>query len=137
MLRPRLLQSVLKAYELLGTTKTDDASVWGLTHAMCALKELDLTSTEGRPIVQLLEGMGSALRFALDHPLSHFSPAGWNTAALSAVSTAHQIDQFPRVLTIGLQILCALAFGKNEDGGTQKLRLGARAASRGGAQPPA
>ena len=44
--------SLLKAYELRGPSKTDDASVWACVHAMLALKDLlDLTSTEGRPIV--------------------------------------------------------------------------------------
>ena len=81
-----VIASLFKAYELRGPSKTDDASVWGLTHAMLALKELDLTSTEGRPIVQLLGGMGSALRFAVDNPLDHVRTLGLNTGSLCAVS---------------------------------------------------
>ena len=65
---------------------------------MWALTNLDLAAPEARPIVRLLEGMGSALRFVLDHSLDHMKALGFTTASFCAT-------------------LCALVFGKSEDGG--------------------
>ena len=65
---------------------------------MWALSLLDLTAPEAQPIVRQLEGMGSALRFVLDHSLDHIKALGFTTA--SSCTT-----------------LCALVFGKLEDGG--------------------
>ena len=65
------ITSLLKGYELRGAQQTESANVFGLFHAIWALISVDLTAPEARPIVQLLEGMGSALRFVLDHPLEH------------------------------------------------------------------
>ena len=77
--------SLLKAYDLGGVGKTDDASVYGIYHALGALATLDLSAPEARPIVQLLEGMGSALRFVLGHPLAHFKALGLTAGAACAV----------------------------------------------------
>ena len=65
---------------------------------MWALSLLDLTAPEAQPIVQQLEGMGSALRFTLDHSLDHMKAMGLTTASFCAT-------------------VCALVFGKLEDGG--------------------
>ena len=77
--------SLLKAYELRGKGETDEANAWGTVNAIDSLTRLDLSAPEARPIVQLLEGMGSALRFALDHPLEHFEKMGLTTSAQCAV----------------------------------------------------
>ena len=50
-----------------------------------ALAGLDLTAAEGRPIVQLLAGMSSALQFTLDHPLVHVEEMGITSAAFCAI----------------------------------------------------
>ena len=67
----------------------DEACVSTTFAAVWALSFLDLGAPEARPIVQLLEGMPSALRFALDHPLDHFKAIGYTSAAFCAVSPAH------------------------------------------------
>ena len=46
---------------------------------------MDLTTVEAQPIVQMLEGMGSALRFTLDHSLVHLPLLGQTTGTLCAV----------------------------------------------------
>ena len=46
---------------------------------------LDLTTVEAQPIVQMLEGMGSALQFTLDHSLVHLPLLGQTTGTLCAV----------------------------------------------------
>ena len=56
----------------------------GLT--LWVLTELDFSAEEARPIVRILEGMGSALRFLLDHPLEHLKEMGFTTASWTAVS---------------------------------------------------
>ena len=84
------VSALVKAFELGGPSKTDDAIVgWGIDNAIWALTELDLSAPEARPIVQLLEGMPSALRFALDHPLDHFKAVGLSSGAFCAVSSPH------------------------------------------------
>ena len=83
--------SLIKAYELRGPSKVDETSVHALAHATWCLASLDLTdltAPAARHIVQLLEGMGSALRFALDHPQNHFKYAGITTGAYLGVSAA-------------------------------------------------
>lgn len=65
------------------------------------IASLDLAAPEAAPIVQLLEGMPSALQFALAHPVSHVRDLGMMSAGDCA-----------RV--------CAMVFGKQcrqEDGG--------------------
>ena len=64
----------------------DEACVSTTFGAVWALSNLDLGAPEARPIVQLLEGMPSALRFALDHPLDHFKAIGLSSASYCAVS---------------------------------------------------
>ena len=62
------------------------------------LISLNLTAPEAEPIVELLRGIPSALRFALDHPLHHVKVCGVTSATLCAIVTA-------------------LVFGKEEDSG--------------------
>jgi hypothetical protein len=85
--------SMLKAYELAGTRKVDDANVGGMVCVYLLLASLDLSAAESRPIILQLEGIPTALRFMLDNPLFHFS--GYCTPAQGS-------------------IVCALAFGKEE-----------------------
>ena len=87
-----------QAYELRGPAKVDEANVLGIGCGLWALSLLDLAAPEARPIVRLLEGMGSALRFTLDHSLDHMKALGFTTASFCAT-------------------VCALVFGKLEDGG--------------------
>ena len=87
-----------QAFELRGAGKLDEANVYTVACALWALTLLDLTAPEAQPILRLLEGMGSALRFALDHSLDHFKALGFTTSSFCAT-------------------LCALVFGKLEDGG--------------------
>ena len=75
--------SMLKAYELRGVSKVNEGNVcgiWGVVQ-MLTSNSLDLTSPEARPIVQQLQGIPSALRFLLDHPLSHFRYLGLTSSA--------------------------------------------------------
>eukprot|EP01045_Picozoa_sp_COSAG04_P006640 COSAG04_NODE_330_length_16594_cov_25.794146_14_plen_146_part_00 len=65
---------------------------------MWGLSLLDLTAPEARPIVRLLEGMASALRFGLEHSLDQVKAMGFTSASFYATA-------------------CALVFGKLEDGG--------------------
>ena len=67
----------------------DEACISTTFAAVWALSNLDLGAPEARPIVRLLEGMPSALRFALDHPLVHFGAIGLSSASFCAVSPAH------------------------------------------------
>ena len=87
-----------QAFELRGAGKLDEANVYALACGLWALTLLDLTTPEAQPILRLLEGMGSALRFALDHSLDHFKALGFTTSSFCAT-------------------ICALVFGKLEDGG--------------------
>ena len=87
-----------QAYELRGPDKIDEANVFGIACGLWALSGLDMTVPEAQPIVRLLEGMGSALRFVLDHSLDHMKALGLTTASFCAT-------------------VCALVFGKLEDGG--------------------
>ena len=57
-------------------------SLWVLT-------ELDFSAAEAAPIVRILEGMGSALRFLLDHPLEHLKGYGFTTASWTVVRATH------------------------------------------------
>ena len=79
------IASALKAYELRGPAKVDEGNSAGLIGAAWALTLIDMTAAEARPIVQLLEGMGSALRFTLDHPLDYIKSVGATTSAYCAV----------------------------------------------------
>lgn len=58
----------------------------GILCTTLALCLLDLTTAEARPIVKLLEGMGSALRFTLEHSLVHLDVLGQTTATMCGVS---------------------------------------------------
>ena len=86
------------AYELRGRAKVDEANVIAVGLGMWALTNLDLAAPEAQPIVRLLEGMGSALRFGLEHSLDQVKAMGFTTASFFAT-------------------VCALVFGKLEDGG--------------------
>ena len=50
------------------------------------LGNLNLTAPGAEPIVQLLRGIPSALRFVLDHPLDHIKAVGATTASSCTVS---------------------------------------------------
>eukprot|EP01043_Picozoa_sp_COSAG02_P030085 COSAG02_NODE_1904_length_10439_cov_157.636267_7_plen_688_part_00 len=89
--------SALKAYELHGPTKVNEANVLTIWCALELLAQLDLTTPEAQSIVQKLAGIPTTLQFVLDHELVHFSELGYTTSATTA-----------RV--------CALAFGKEEEG---------------------
>ena len=102
----------------------DEACISTTFAAVWALSNLDLGAPEARPIVRLLEGMPSALRFALDHPLVHFGAIGLSSASYCAVSPAHTRKPSHSHRLIGVsggcgQILCALVFGKDEAGGAK------------------
>ena len=65
---------------------------------LCDLQECEHKKTEAQPIVRLLEGMASALRFLLDHSLDNMKALGFTSASWCST-------------------VCALVFGKLEDGG--------------------
>ncbi len=89
--------SVLKAYELRGANKVPEATPCGIWCMVQMVAALDLTAPEAKPVVRLLEGIPSALRFMLDHPLDHVKGLAMSTnGACPAV--------------------CAMAFGKEEGG---------------------
>ena len=87
-----------QAFELKGASKVSDAHVMGLVVALVCFAYLDLTAPEAEPIVALLHGIPSALRFALDHNLNHFKVTAFNTRSNATV-------------------IASLVFGKEEDGG--------------------
>jgi hypothetical protein len=92
--------SVLKAFELRGRKKVPDANVATIWCTCTMLSCLDLTAPEAQPIVRLLEGIASSLRFMLDNDVVHFKFIG-NTSACQGA------------------LVCALAFGKEEGGEAQ------------------
>ena len=79
-----------------GASKVPEASVNGIFISLWTLAYLDLAAPEARPIKQIFDGMGSVLRFVLDHPLDQLKPFGMTTSSFCA-------------------ILCATVFGKGED----------------------
>ena len=83
-----------QAYELRGPSKVEEAHTCGILCTVFGLSLLDMTTPEARPIVRLLDGMGSALRFTLDHPLNHLSAIGQTTATLCAVSFVSRRNAF-------------------------------------------
>ena len=89
--------SALKAYELRGASKVSEANVLTVWCSAELLAQLDLSAEDARPIVQMLEGIPSTLKFVLEHELVHFVELGYTTSTTIA-----------RV--------CALAFGKEEEG---------------------
>ena len=89
--------SVLKAYELRGVSKVPDATPCGIWACMATLAALDLTAPEAKPLVKLLEGIPSALRFMLENNVDHVKGIG-------------QITSSP------CSAVCALSFGKEEGG---------------------
>lgn len=80
--------AVVKAYELRGASKVQDANPLSGMMPMYGLARLDLAAPEAQPIVELLAGMGSALRFTLEHPLEFLKDLGLTTASCCAVSLA-------------------------------------------------
>ena len=75
-----------QAYELRGASKVPEASVNGIFISLWTLAYLDLAAPEARPIKQIFDGMGSVLRFVLDHPLDQLKPFGMTTSSFCAVS---------------------------------------------------
>ena len=89
--------SALKALELQGPRKVEEANVQGIFCCVQLLSTLDLTAPEAVPIVRQLKGMASTLRFVLDNSLSHMQGIGFTSAGPASA-------------------VCALAFGKEEGG---------------------
>ena len=85
-----------------GPSKIDEGNPCGFVCSIWTLTHVELTIPEARPIMRLLEGASSALRYTLDHPLDHVKGMGITTGSWCA-------------------ILCALAFGKEEAGGGFKF----------------
>ena len=83
------IASALKAYELRGPAKVDEANQAGLVGAVWALSLIDMTAPEALPIRQLLGGMGSALRFTLDHPLDYIKALAVTSSSYCAVRSIH------------------------------------------------
>jgi hypothetical protein len=94
--------SLIKAFEAGGYSKVAETSPNIITCALSLIASLDLTTPEAVPIVQLLEGMPTALQFVLENPLSHVTAFGMNSDACCAE-------------------VCALAFGKQEAGEGRKF----------------
>ena len=90
-----VMASLFKAHELRGPSMLDDASVGALAYFQWGLSNLDITSAEGRPIMEMLTSMPSALRFLIDHTLTLYKDLGSTTSSWAGM-------------------LCALAFGKLE-----------------------
>jgi hypothetical protein len=90
-----VMASLFKAHELRGPSMLDDASVGAIVYLQWGVSNLDITSTEGRPIMEMLADMPSALRFLIDHTLTLFKDLGSTTSSWAGM-------------------LCALAFGKLE-----------------------
>lgn len=79
--------------------------------------------------MQIIKGMGSTLRFVLDHDLNHCGAVGATSASLCTVSrhshsTASSVRCAGALRAVGLSVcgawlqkLCAVAFGKEEGGG--------------------
>jgi hypothetical protein len=90
-----VMVSLFKAHELRGASMLDDASVGALAYFEYCLSNLDITSAEGRPIMEMITGMPSTLRFLIDHTLTLYKDLGSTTSSWAGM-------------------LCALAFGKLE-----------------------
>ena len=88
--------AVVKAYELRGASKVQDANPLSGMMPMYGLARLDLAAPDAQPIVELLAGMGSALRFTLEHPLEFLKDFGLTTASCCAVSLALHTKSSPR-----------------------------------------
>ena len=95
-----------QAYELRGPSKVEEAHTCGILCTVFGLSLLDMTTPEARPIVRLLDGMGSALRFTLDHPLNHLSVIGQTTATLCAVSFVPAETHSAPLMKPPLSLLC-------------------------------
>ena len=89
--------SALKAYEVCGPSKVEGANILSVWCSVELLAQLDLTTPEAQPIVEMLKAIPSTLRFVLEHELVHVDSLGYTTSSVTA-----------RV--------CALAFGKDEGG---------------------
>ncbi len=90
--------TALKCFEAngkAGVSETNAMTIWGVP---IMLSKLDLTAPEAMPIVRLLQNIPSTVRFVLEHPVIH-------VAQIGCVSSAH------------MSAVCALAFGKDEEGG--------------------
>ena len=91
--------SALKALESKGASKVDEANPCGIVCCILLFGSLDLTAPEAAPIMRMLEQMPSTLNFLAQHDLLHIPAGGWTSAA-------------------NCSALCALAFGKQEGGGS-------------------
>ena len=90
----------MKRFEANGASvatvlETNVMTIWAF---QIVLSKLDLTASDAAPIVQLLQQAPSTVRFVLDNPVVHVPDLGF-------VSSAH------------MSAVCALAFGKEEEGG--------------------
>ena len=92
--------AAMKRFEANGASvatvlETNVMTIWAF---QIVLSKLDLTASDAAPIVQLLQQAPSTVRFVLDNPVVHVPDLGF-------VSSAH------------MSAVCALAFGKEEEGG--------------------
>jgi hypothetical protein len=90
--------AMMKEFERRGPSKVGEAcavTVWGGIRSICSI---DLYAPEASPIVRLLEGIPSTLRFCVEHPVVHLSQLGFDSSSDCAS-------------------ICALLFGKQEEGG--------------------
>jgi hypothetical protein len=91
------LVSCCQAYELSGASNAGSANKFNICICLQVLvHSLDLTAPASAPIMKLLRGIPTALRFIVDHPLEMMPSVGQETRSL-----------------IGM--LCAIVFGKNEE----------------------
>eukprot|EP01051_Picozoa_sp_SAG22_P016103 SAG22_NODE_2212_length_2831_cov_2.290996_1_plen_646_part_10 len=94
---PEALTKMVQSFELSGASKVPEANVMGILHFMIIVQSIDLTVPEAAPIVALLRGIPSALKFCLAHPLNHIKPIALDTVPMCAM-------------------ICAVIFGKDEEG---------------------
>ena len=75
-------KSYEKCDQQRGCSRVAEGNTCALVSAAWALSMLDLAAPAARPVVRLLGGMPSALRFALEHPLAHIKDVGITSSAV-------------------------------------------------------
>ena len=101
--------SGMKAFELRGVSRLHEVSPCTIWACVTMLATVDLTAPAAKPIVKMLEGIPSALRFLLENNANHIKDFGMTTAGPCSAVCA--LAFFLAVLTVIIRTaIFAIAF---------------------------